>query len=85
MIDFILTNKNGIKLFEQLSGREKEVARLLLKGTGVLEIAGSLNVSSSTISTLKLRIFNKLKVNSVMELSRVAYESGIIKDHEILL
>jgi two-component system, NarL family, invasion response regulator UvrY len=85
LVDFIMTDKNGIKLFQQLSAREKEVARLLLKGTGILEIAGFLNVSSSTISTLKLRIFNKLKVNSVMELSRVAYESGIIKDNEILL
>jgi two-component system invasion response regulator UvrY len=85
LVDFIMTDKNGIKLFQQLSGREKEVARLLLKGIGILEIAGALNVSSSTISTLKLRIFNKLKVNSVMELSRVAYDSGIIKDNEILL
>jgi DNA-binding NarL/FixJ family response regulator len=85
LLDFIMTNKNGIKLFEQLSIREKEVARLLLKGTGILEIAVSLDLSPSTISTLKVRIFKKLKVNSVVELSRIAYESGIIKDNEILL
>jgi DNA-binding CsgD family transcriptional regulator len=50
-----------------------------------LEIAIALQVSSSTVSTLKLRVFKKLKVNSVVELSHVAQESGIMKDNEILL
>lgn len=82
---FFLNGKNGVKQFQQLSEREKDVARFLLKGTGILEIANILQISSSTVSTLKLRVFKKLKVNSVVELSHVAQESGIMKDSEILL
>lgn len=85
LVLFFLNGKKGIKQFQQLSEREKDVVRLLLKGTGILEIANALNVSSSTVSTLKLRIFKKLKVNSVVELSHSAMESGIMKGNEILL
>ncbi len=85
LVLFFLNGKKGIKQFQQLSEREKDVVRLLLKGTGILEIANTLNVSSSTVSTLKLRIFKKLKVNSVVELSHSAMESGIMKGNEILL
>lgn len=85
LVPFFLDGKNGVKKFQQLSEREKDVARFLLKGNGVLEIANALHVTSSTVSTLKLRVFKKLKVNSVVELSHVAQESGIVMDSEILL
>lgn len=82
---FFMNSKSGIKQFQQLSKREKDVVRLLLKGNGILEIANILQIGSSTASTLKLRAFKKLKVNSVIELSHFAQESRIMLGNEILL
>ena len=71
-----VTNED-IKSFDALSPREREVILLLLQGKGVLEIANSLSISASAASTLKGRAFNKLNVQSVIELSRLAYHQGL--------
>jgi len=68
--------------FNELSRREWEIVTLLLKGMGVLEIANALQISASTASTLKGRAFQKLKVQSVVELSRLAYYHGFHSDGE---
>ncbi|WP_113663213.1 response regulator transcription factor [Pedobacter nanyangensis] len=51
-----------------LSDRELDVARLLAEGWGNLEIANSLKLQMSTVSTYKKRIFDKLNVNNIPEL-----------------
>jgi DNA-binding NarL/FixJ family response regulator len=51
-----------------LSYREVEVARLLTKGLGILEIANALNLRTNTVSTYKKRIFTKLDVANIPEL-----------------
>jgi DNA-binding NarL/FixJ family response regulator len=51
-----------------LSYREMEVAQLLAKGLGILEISNTLHLRSNTVSTYKKRIFMKLDVASVPEL-----------------
>lgn len=73
-----------IKSFDELSRREREVALLLLKGKGVLEIANILSISTSATSTIKGRAFQKLNVQSVIELSRLAYYLGLHSDGESL-
>ncbi|MDQ0639741.1 two-component system invasion response regulator UvrY [Pedobacter sp. W3I1] len=55
--------------FTKLSGRELEVAELLTKGIGVLEISNQLNLQMGTVSTYKLRLFQKLKIKSIIELA----------------
>jgi DNA-binding NarL/FixJ family response regulator len=60
-----------ISPIKQLSNRELEVARLLVDGQGILEIANLLNVQSNTVSTYKTRIFEKLNVKSVPALVAV--------------
>jgi len=55
--------------FTKLSGRELEVAELLTKGVGVLEISNQLNLQMGTVSTYKLRLFQKLKIKSIIELA----------------
>jgi len=75
------TNED-LKSFDKLSPREREVILLLLQGKGVLEIANSLSISASAASTLKGRAFNKLNVQSVIELSRLAYHQGLHSDGE---
>lgn len=53
---------------EILSDRELDVAKLLSLGLGNLEIANTLNLQMSTISTYKKRVFEKLKIRNIPEL-----------------
>jgi len=56
-----------------LSQRELEVMDLLLQGKWTKEIATLLDITGSSVSTYKARIFEKLGVNTVIELyQRVA-------------
>lgn len=64
-------HKTPINPLETLSDRESEVARLLAKGEGNLEIANRLNIQMTTVSTYKNRIFEKLRINNVVSLVEV--------------
>lgn len=63
--------------FAKLSARELEVAELLVKGDGVLDISKKLNLKMGTVSTYKLRLFQKLKVKNIIDLA----ESIAVYDH----
>jgi DNA-binding NarL/FixJ family response regulator len=65
-------NKNPL---EKLSNREFEIAKLLVDGEGNLEIANKLDLKMSTVSTYKNRIFEKLKVMSIIGLADVFKEN----------
>lgn len=68
MFNSILGNDVG-NPFTKLSTRELEVAELLTKGHGVLHISNQLNLQMGTVSTYKLRLFQKLKIKSIIELA----------------
>lgn len=53
----------------QLTERELEIALLYAKGLGNLEIANIIELKQNTVSTFKKRIFDKLKVSSMIELT----------------
>lgn len=53
---------------EHLSGREIEIARLLVKGYGNLEISNALDIQKTTVSTYKKRIFEKLQIDNLAAL-----------------
>lgn len=61
-------SKKPLNPLEQLSDREIEVARLLIKGFGNMEIADMLHVKKSTVSTFKNRIFEKLAIDNLADL-----------------
>lgn len=63
------SNKN---VFSTLSDREWEILNLLIKGQSTTEIAQLLNLRLNTISTYKVRIFQKLDVNNIVELIEMA-------------
>jgi two-component system invasion response regulator UvrY len=63
--------------FDNLSAREFEVASFLLQGKALNEITSIINVHSSTIGTHKAHIFEKLKVNNVIELNELAKLYGM--------
>lgn len=64
-------HKTPINPLESLSDREIEVATLLAKGEGNLEIANQLNIQMTTVSTYKNRIFEKLRINNVVSLVEI--------------
>jgi len=58
--------------FNGLSNREIQVAQLLIEGLSIDEIRKRLNVHPSSISTHKIRIFTKLNVKNIVELTQLA-------------
>ncbi len=58
--------------FSQLAPRELEILHYVLKGLGTKEIADTLNLKMSTISTLKTRIFEKTSAGNIKELLELA-------------
>ncbi|MNY34227.1 Response regulator UvrY [compost metagenome] len=62
------TNKKVINPLEVLSKRELQIAQLLINGNGNLEISNMLDIHMSTVSTYKARVFEKLKINNLVEL-----------------
>lgn len=54
-----------------LSEREFQIFELLSQGEGLIEISNLLNLNHSTVSTYKKRIYNKLEVKNLIELSKI--------------
>jgi two-component system, NarL family, invasion response regulator UvrY len=67
-----LKGKLGKSPFEKLSNREFDVVMLLLKGYNFNEISEQLHISPSTVSTYKLRIFEKLNIKNHVEMLEMA-------------
>ncbi|MFH6995512.1 response regulator [Flavobacterium sp. FlaQc-48] len=61
-------SKKPINPLDLLSNREIEVARLLIKGYGNLEILELLKIKKTTVSTYKYRIFEKLQIDNLASL-----------------
>lgn len=53
---------------ESLSNRELQIANKLVEGVPLKELSNILNLHSSTISTYKNRLFEKLEIQSIPEL-----------------
>ena len=64
-------------LSEVLSGREREVLQLFAEGKGTKEIADELGLSPKTVEIHRLNLFAKLKVNNVVDLTRIAIKEGL--------
>jgi len=64
---------------ETLSDREFQVMRLIAAGKKSSEIAEELSVTMSTVNTYRMRILEKMKMQSNVELARYALEHGLIE------
>ena len=53
---------------DSLSDRELQIAHKLVEGIPLKELSNQLNLHSSTVSTYKNRLFDKLKIQSIPEL-----------------
>lgn len=63
---------------ELLSDREFDVFKLLASGKSVSEIAAQLSLSTTTVSTYRARILEKMSIRSNAELTRYALEKKLI-------
>lgn len=73
-----VNNESEKPLHEVLSDREFDVFKLLASGKTITEIASQLSLSSTTVSTYRSRIMEKMKMKSNAELARYAIEARLI-------
>ena len=66
--------------FESLSPREFEIMLHVLRGETVKEICRQSGLNSSTVSTYKARVYEKLGTRNVMEIVSLAKAHHILKD-----
>ena len=62
----------------QLTEREMQILHMLVSGKGLNEIASVLNISNKTVSTHKVRMMRKMKINSNAELIRYSITNSIV-------
>lgn len=53
---------------------------LFLQGCELAEVAETMHISVSTASTHKSRLFNKLAVENLLELQKLAKLHGVLED-----
>jgi DNA-binding NarL/FixJ family response regulator len=63
---------------ETLSDRELEVLKLVAAGESLVKIAATLHLSPSTVTTYRARILEKMGMKSNAELTRYAFENGLL-------
>jgi two-component system, NarL family, invasion response regulator UvrY len=74
----VIEGNTDTALHELLSDREFDVLKMLAGGKSVSEIANSLSLSSTTVSTYRSRILEKMKMKSNADLTRYALEHKLI-------
>lgn len=65
--------------FQDLTARELEVTLMLTQGMKMQSIAEVINVSPKTVATHKYKVYEKVGVNSEVELLRLALRYGLVK------
>lgn len=69
-------NQDGV---DTLSLREREVFQVLAEGKSIKDIANTLGLSRKTVETHKYNIMEKLQVQTVTDLTKIAIKKGIIQ------
>lgn len=67
LVQFVY-NPSLISPLSTLTKRELQIAELYAEGFGNLEIANNLDIKQNTVSTIKKNIFEKLKIDNLVEL-----------------
>ena len=65
--------------FATLTGREREVLKMLAEGNSVKEIAGDLTLSVKTVEAHKFNLMRKLDIHNKAQLVQYAIQKKIIK------
>lgn len=72
------TADNDKQLHENLSDREFDVMKLLASGKSVSDIAESLSLSVTTVSTYRARIMTKMGLKTNSDLTKYAIENKLL-------
>jgi two-component system invasion response regulator UvrY len=78
MVGILDDNFSG-RPHERLSDREYQVFCKIAQGMGVGEISKELSLSPKTVSTYKMRIFEKMQLKGDAQVARYAIEEKLIK------
>ena len=65
--------------FDSLTQRETEVLQLMLEGQNAKEIAFALEVNPKTVLAHRQQIMNKLEVDNLIDLTKLAIKHGLIQ------
>jgi two-component system invasion response regulator UvrY len=68
---------------DTLSMRETQVLMMIAKGTKTQEISKILNLSPKTISTYRMRLYEKLGVTSDIEMLHMAMKHGMLDENDM--
>ena len=68
--------------FSALTTREREVLEHVVRGRLNKQIAGDLGIHERTVKLHRMAMMSKLGVRSVAELTRLAYEAGLLEPLE---
>lgn len=63
--------------YATLTGREREILQLMTEGNSVKQIGQGLRISPKTVESHRVRIMDKLKLNSIAELTKYAIREGL--------
>ena len=69
--------------FTLLSGREMQIATMVVNCRKVQEISDSLCLSPKTVNSYRYRIFEKLNITSDVELTLLAMKHGMVDPHAV--
>ena len=71
-------NKSKESLFDSLSERELQIAMMIMDCQKVQDISDKLCLSPKTVNSYRYRIFEKLNINSDVELTLLAVRNGLL-------
>ncbi len=63
--------------FSLLTAREREIVQRLAEGGTIKQIAAQLHISPKTVEAHRLRIMNKLQIDTVAQLTKYAIQEGL--------
>jgi DNA-binding NarL/FixJ family response regulator len=69
--------KTASTAFSLLTAREREIVQLLAEGRTIKQIALQLRISPKTVEAHRLRIMNKLQIDTVAQLTKYAIQEGL--------
>ena len=73
------SRKNGSGTIEALTARELQVLERFATGLSTREVAVNLGISPKTVETHRIRIYEKLGARSVIDLTRIAVRTGLVR------
>jgi len=76
---YVKNSKRPQTSYDRLSGREREILKLLAEGMTVKEIATRLNLSVKTVDVHKYNLMRKIDVHDRAELIRYAIQKRLIE------